>query len=130
MDEPLLMDLMHEYGERWQISRSDAPACWTAVERPSVKALHVTRHLTYRSWRSSSPGPKAAEPGPGLKQRPRPQIPVRASNKMEDPHARDVQILRAIEESGTNDAVPWVSCVAAMRERLSSCREHRRGRQR
>src|ERR1022692_1434138 len=80
MDEPLLMDLMHEYGERWHISRSDAPACWTAVERPSVNALHVTRHLTYRSWRSSSPGPKAAEPGPGLKQRPRPQTTAQASN--------------------------------------------------
>ena len=39
------MDLMHEYGERWQISRSDAPACWTAVERPSVHALHVIAAL-------------------------------------------------------------------------------------
>jgi hypothetical protein len=45
MDEPLLMDLMHEYGERWQIGRSDAPACWTAVERPSVTALHVIAAL-------------------------------------------------------------------------------------
>jgi hypothetical protein len=45
MDEPLLVELMHEYGERWQISRSDAPACWTAVERPSVNALHVIAAL-------------------------------------------------------------------------------------
>jgi hypothetical protein len=45
MDEPLLMDMMQEYGERWQITRSDAPACWTAVERPSMNALHVIAAL-------------------------------------------------------------------------------------
>lgn len=45
MDEPLLVEIMNEYGERWQISRSDAPACWTAVERPTVSALHVIAAL-------------------------------------------------------------------------------------
>jgi len=46
---------------------------------------------------------------------------------MEDPHARDVRILRVIENPGTCDAVPCVSSVAALHQRWSRGRqwEHR-----
>lgn len=45
MDEPLLMDLMTDYGERWQITRSEHPSCWTAIERPTPTAQHVIAAL-------------------------------------------------------------------------------------
>ena len=36
-----LADLLHAYGERWQIQRDGDSGVWTAIRRPTPTALHV-----------------------------------------------------------------------------------------
>lgn len=36
-----LSQLMHDYGESWQIQVDHETGVWTAVERPSPTCLHV-----------------------------------------------------------------------------------------
>jgi hypothetical protein len=38
---PQLEDLLHSYGERWQIQQDGEGGVWTAVRRPTPTALHV-----------------------------------------------------------------------------------------
>ncbi len=41
MDETSLAELMHEHGERWQITRTEDPVAWLAVRRPAAASLPV-----------------------------------------------------------------------------------------
>lgn len=41
MTEPLLIEMIHEHRERWQITRSVSPSGWIAVEYPTPTALRV-----------------------------------------------------------------------------------------
>ena len=38
---PQLEDLLHSYGERWQIQQDGESGIWTAIRRPTPTALHV-----------------------------------------------------------------------------------------
>ena len=38
---PQLEDLLHGYGERWQIQRDGDSGVWIAIRRPTPTALHV-----------------------------------------------------------------------------------------
>ena len=40
-DNPQLEDLLHVYGERWQIQQDGEGGVWTAIRRPTVTALHI-----------------------------------------------------------------------------------------
>jgi hypothetical protein len=37
-DEPLLLELLHDHGDRWQITRGVSPADWIAVQHPAPTA--------------------------------------------------------------------------------------------
>lgn len=38
---PGLADLLHIYGERWQIQQDSEGGVWTAIQRPTATALHI-----------------------------------------------------------------------------------------
>jgi hypothetical protein len=38
---PQLEDLLHSYGEHWQIQQDGDNGVWTAIRRPTPTALHV-----------------------------------------------------------------------------------------
>ena len=46
-----LRGLLHDYGERWQITEHESGA-WTAVERPSATALRVIAACTIEELRA------------------------------------------------------------------------------
>ena len=38
---PQLEDLLHSYGEHWQIQQDGEGGVWTAIRRPTATALHI-----------------------------------------------------------------------------------------
>lgn len=40
-DEPLLLELLHDHGDRWQITPGVSPTGWMAVPHPAPTAQHV-----------------------------------------------------------------------------------------